>query len=218
MTLKLNGSSSGSVSIDAPASTTGGADVIFKLPVADGTSGQVLTTNASGQLSFATAANNSVTEGSWTSVGTGTSIDISSLDSTDVIKYEILFSDVSCGGGMNWQFQLGDSGGVETSGYEVIGAHMGNTSHGTGAVSDAFRWYGVASAGFIMDGKFTLTRMNGNKWWGEGVLVRTEAGSTIYTMYGSKSLSAALTTFHISASSDDSESFDDGDFKLITYK
>ena len=52
MTLKLNGSSSGSVSIDAPASTTGGADVTFKLPVADGTSGQVLQTDASGQLSF----------------------------------------------------------------------------------------------------------------------------------------------------------------------
>ena len=32
MTLKLNGSTSGSVSIDAPASTTGGADVTLTLP------------------------------------------------------------------------------------------------------------------------------------------------------------------------------------------
>ena len=56
MTLKLNGSSSGSVSIDAPASTTSGADITFKLPVADGSSGQALTTNASGQLAFATVA------------------------------------------------------------------------------------------------------------------------------------------------------------------
>ena len=55
MTLKLNGSSSGSVSIDAPASTTGGADITFALPVADGSSGQAITTNASGQLAFATA-------------------------------------------------------------------------------------------------------------------------------------------------------------------
>jgi hypothetical protein len=53
MTLKLNGSTSGSVSIDAPASTTSGADITFKLPVADGTNGQALTTNASGQLAFA---------------------------------------------------------------------------------------------------------------------------------------------------------------------
>ncbi len=55
MTLKLNGSSSGSVSLDAPASTTSGADITFKLPVADGTSGQVLQTDASGQLSFGAA-------------------------------------------------------------------------------------------------------------------------------------------------------------------
>ena len=53
MTLKLNGSSSGSVSIDAPAATTGGADITFSLPIADGSSGQALVTNASGQLSFA---------------------------------------------------------------------------------------------------------------------------------------------------------------------
>ena len=57
MTLKLNGSSSGSVSIDAPASTTGGADVALKLPVADGSSGQALTTNASGQLAFSSIDN-----------------------------------------------------------------------------------------------------------------------------------------------------------------
>ena len=55
MTIKLVGSTSGSVALDAPASTTSGADITFKLPVADGTNGQALVTNASGQLSFATA-------------------------------------------------------------------------------------------------------------------------------------------------------------------
>tara|TARA_A100001037_G_scaffold216040_1_gene193932 strand:- start:880 stop:1479 length:600 start_codon:yes stop_codon:yes gene_type:complete len=53
MTLKLNGSSSGSVSIDAPASTTGGADVTLTLPVNDGDATQFLQTNGSGTLSFA---------------------------------------------------------------------------------------------------------------------------------------------------------------------
>ena len=52
MTLKLNGSSSGSVALDAPTSTTSGADITFKLPVADGAAGQVLTTNGSGQLEW----------------------------------------------------------------------------------------------------------------------------------------------------------------------
>ena len=52
MTIKLVGSSSGSVALEAPASTTGGANIEFKLPVADGSNGQVLQTNGSGQLSF----------------------------------------------------------------------------------------------------------------------------------------------------------------------
>jgi len=55
--IKLNAASGGgSVSLEAPTSTTGNANVEFKLPVADGTSGQALTTNASGQLAFATVS------------------------------------------------------------------------------------------------------------------------------------------------------------------
>jgi len=55
--IKLNAASGGgSVSLEAPTSTTGNANVEFKLPVADGTSGQALTTNASGQLAFTTVS------------------------------------------------------------------------------------------------------------------------------------------------------------------
>ena len=53
MTIKLNAQSGGSVALDAPTQTTGSADVTLKLPVADGSNGQVITTNGSGQLSFA---------------------------------------------------------------------------------------------------------------------------------------------------------------------
>ena len=53
MTIKMIGSTSGSVALDAPASTTGGANIEFKLPVADGSAGQALKTDGSGQLGFA---------------------------------------------------------------------------------------------------------------------------------------------------------------------
>ena len=56
MTIKLNGSTAGSVSLDAPASTTSSADITFKLPVADGSSGQVLQTDGSGTTSWASVA------------------------------------------------------------------------------------------------------------------------------------------------------------------
>tara|TARA_R100001163_G_scaffold63850_1_gene56694 strand:- start:726 stop:1412 length:687 start_codon:yes stop_codon:yes gene_type:complete len=48
-------SGGGTVELKAPATTTSNAALQFKLPVADGTSGQALTTNASGQLAFADA-------------------------------------------------------------------------------------------------------------------------------------------------------------------
>ena len=55
--IKLNAASGGgSVSLEAPTSTTSNANVVFKQPVADGSSGQALTTNASGQLAFASVA------------------------------------------------------------------------------------------------------------------------------------------------------------------
>ena len=56
MTIKLNGSTAGSVALDAPASTTGNADIQFKLPVADGSAGQFMKTDGSGNLAFASVA------------------------------------------------------------------------------------------------------------------------------------------------------------------
>ena len=63
MTIKLNGSTAGSVALDAPASTTGNADINFKLPVADGSAGQFIKTDGSGNLAFdsATPADGSIT-------------------------------------------------------------------------------------------------------------------------------------------------------------
>ena len=52
MSIKLNAQSGGSVALDAPNQTTSSADLTFKLPVADGTDGQIIKTNGSGQLSF----------------------------------------------------------------------------------------------------------------------------------------------------------------------
>ena len=54
-TVKLTGSSSGSVALVAPASTTGGADVTLTLPVSDGDANQILETNGSGVLSWVPA-------------------------------------------------------------------------------------------------------------------------------------------------------------------
>ena len=54
--IKLNApTGGGSVSLEAPSSTASDANVEFKLPNADGSSGQVLKTDGSGNLSFGAA-------------------------------------------------------------------------------------------------------------------------------------------------------------------
>ena len=54
--IKLNAASGGgSVSLEAPTSTTSNADIELKLPVADGSAGQFMKTDGSGNLAFAAA-------------------------------------------------------------------------------------------------------------------------------------------------------------------
>ena len=53
-------SGGGTTSLKAPSSTTGNADVVLKLPVADGSTNQVLKTDGSGQLSFTSNAGTTI--------------------------------------------------------------------------------------------------------------------------------------------------------------
>ena len=96
---------------------------------------------------------------------------------------------------------------------------MSNASYAASSYrTDGFRWRGLGDASFQMDGKFTLTRYDGNRWLGNGNLSRHEsADGTNYFMNGMKELSGALTTIRLMASSDLSESFDGGFYKLITH-
>ena len=82
MTIKLNGSTAGSVALDAPASTTGNADIQFKLPVADGSANQVMKTDGSGNLGFVAQAVAGITEFDYwylsSGTGSGVNADITS--------------------------------------------------------------------------------------------------------------------------------------------
>ena len=97
MTIKLNGSTAGSVALDAPASTTGNADITFKLPIADGTAGQVLQTDGSGTLSFAESGgggggnNTAVKQFSHFKLGTTSTV----VDEFDIKEYRGAIYDVA---------------------------------------------------------------------------------------------------------------------------
>ena len=65
MSIKLNAQSGGSVALDAPTQTTSSADNVYKLPVADGTAGQVLQTDGSGNLSWTTISSPITVVNTW---------------------------------------------------------------------------------------------------------------------------------------------------------
>ena len=65
-------SGGGTTSLKAPSSTTSNADVVLKLPVADGSSGQVLKTDGSGQLSFTSNAGTTINTNGDNRILTGT--------------------------------------------------------------------------------------------------------------------------------------------------
>ena len=215
MTLKLNGSTSGSVSIDAPASTTGGADVAFKFPVADGSAGQVLQTDGSGNLSWVDPYN--ITYGSTTSLGTNAYYDWTGLVSTNVKKYEVIIQGLSWGSAENPNFKIGDSGGLENSGYTVSAGYLSNASYaGTDFRTGGWHFRSLESASIVYDMKFTLTKFDGNKWYGEGWAQKTgDSDGTLYWVRGFKELSGALTT--ISLSSFNAAVIDGGTQRLLTY-
>ena len=81
MSIKLNAQSGGSVALDAPTQTTSSADLTFKLPVADGSAGQILTTDGSGNLSWAN--------------DTGKILQVNQTVKTDVYNVDVLAGSIS---------------------------------------------------------------------------------------------------------------------------
>tara|TARA_Y100001963_G_scaffold117444_1_gene163378 strand:- start:251 stop:952 length:702 start_codon:yes stop_codon:yes gene_type:complete len=88
--LKPTGGGEGSVSLKAPAATTGNADVPFILPVADGSAGQYLKTDGSKNLSFADAGGTWVKLSQVTNGGTVNDITFDSLDTTTYRAFKFI--------------------------------------------------------------------------------------------------------------------------------
>ena len=144
----------------------------------------------------------------------GTSIDFTSIPS-GTKRITINFAGVSLSGTAQPLIQIGDSGGVETSGY--LGA---STSLAAAAVSQSYTaGFGIfaAAATNIFHGTLTLTLLDSsaNTWCAAGVFSTSNVAAT-YTSAGSKSLSATLDRVRIT-SSNGTDTFDAG-YINITYE
>ena len=174
MSIKLNAQSGGSVALDAPTQTTSSADITLKLPVADGSANQVIQTNGSGQLAFATATDTKWVYGTaadYDQFGATTDVSFSGWP-TNWQQIRVSFIDISSSANSYVQFFVSKSSstaGRITSGYSTTSGYYGGQlaiDHAT----DMGRFQGTAAASYTMNGYVNFFKFSGDKIRFEGQL------------------------------------------------
>jgi hypothetical protein len=196
-------------------SITGAGGVSFgSSGTAYGTTGQVLTSNgnapptwgagatASSNAEYVTGTDNTtfltplvarsrnIVQGTAVASTSGTSIDFTSIPSW-VKRITVMFNGVSTNGTSEWLIQLGDSGGIENTGYASGSSYNSADDFATAGYLILF----AINATNTYSGSFELTNLSGNTWVISGNI--TNSSSAVWSSAGSKTLSATLDRFRI---------------------
>lgn len=143
----------------------------------------------------------------------GTSVDFTGI-SANAKMIIIQFVGISTNGTSDWLIQLGDAGGIETSGY--IGAGSAHTSGANPTITNPTNGFGLpsASAAFIGSGNIILTLQDSanNAWTVSGNL--GVSSLRMFLTGGRKELSAILDRVRITTVGG-SNSFDAGSFNIL---
>jgi len=188
MTLKLNGSSSGSVSIDAPAS---GGDPVYKLPGADGSAGQVLKTDGSGNLGWS-GVNVKRTTGSQVTLPTNAGLYTWTSIPANAFQIDIFLGRVSgdTAGSKHLTFRLGHAGSggtIVTTGYKSAAGYVEDSHQNSDAYSTYFglmpQNYGEIAQ--IFSTSATLYRSYGDIWTFRSMTCRDEGSDILPSSFWS---------------------------------
>ena len=156
---------------------------------AAGTSGQLLQSNGASAPSWVAAPSSGYTLGTPVATTSGTSIDFTGIPA-GVKQIIITFNGVSTDGTSAKLIQIGDSGGIETTGYSSCG-YILTTIVAAGFASAGYAIYSeVASHALRGSVILTLESSSTNTWCAQGVLSGSTASN--FLISGDKSLSATL--------------------------
>lgn len=159
-------------------------------------------------LQAATATNAVNTLGTAVASTSGTSIDFTGLPSW-IKRITVMFSLVSTSGTSLLQIQLGDSGGIENTGYTSFAQTDGGSS---GSVTSGFAVvYGVTAAG-TNSGRIEINLVTGTTWVASGNVGNN--GGNVSFMYGNKSLSDVLDRLRITTVNG-TDTFDAGTINIL---
>ena len=197
------------------ATTTSGltqsADNSGVLQLASGT-GNLVTVPSGTGTAVVNGVNSSIVSGTSVASTSGTSIDFTSIPSW-VKRITVMFDAVSTSGTSNWLVQLGDSGGVENTGYLSVGTFLGATTGGTSYTAG----FGlpIGNATHVAQGLIILSNLNGNGWTASGSLAGSgSAAGFIYSTSGAKTLSATLDRVRITTAGG-TDTFDAGSINIL---
>jgi len=207
--LILNGSTSGSVTLESPAVS---GTTTLTLPT---TSGTVITTATDQTLTSPVIAGTPTGVGvltSGTSVSaSGTSVDFTSIPSW-VKRITVMFSGVSTNGTSIPLFRLGDSGGVETTGYLSAASAIAASTVATVNNTTGIAIYSVLAAN-ILHGAAVFTLVSGNTWAATSSMSRSDSTVTLLSS-GTKTLSDTLDRIRITTTNG-TDTFDAGSINIL---
>jgi hypothetical protein len=138
----------------------------------------------------------------------GTSIDFTGIPSW-VKRITVMFNGVSGNGSSNFIIQLGDSGGIETTGYAGGSFNSGASANN----STGFDLTCQQASTQSWSGAVTITNLTGNVWCQFGVLSGISSGY-VGASGGSKTLSATLDRIRITTVNG-TDTFDAGTINIL---
>lgn len=193
MGVKLVSSGGGSVEINPPATASS-----FTATMPAGT-GTVAVNGVSGTLVSGTAVAST----------SGTSIDFTGIPSW-VRRITVMFNGVSTNGTSSFIVQLGDAGGIETTGYVGSGCNGPNAAV---SFTTGFPCVVGVAAAFTYNGNAVITTLGSNAWSGNAIM---GAGGGGNPQYGgaAKTLSDTLTQVRITTVNG-TDTFDAGSINIL---
>ena len=167
-----------------------------------------MTLDGSASVTINSGAVLGITSGTAVASTSGTSIDFTSIPSW-VKRITVMFNGVSTSGTSNIQIQLGDSGGIETTGYlgSAWQANTTNTNMSTGLLVSA-----TNAASLVYYGGVVLNLLGSNAWTAFGNICTTAPAGNI--MGGTKALSGTLTQIRITTVNG-TDTFDAGSVNIM---
>ena len=201
----LSQSGTGIITITPPATNTNRA---ITLPDA---AGEVVLNSATQTLTNKTIQGGAITAATAVTAS-GTSIDFTSIPAW-VKRITVMFSGVSLSGTSNYLIQLGDSGGVETTGYTGT-SNFYNQQNQTAGISSTsgLPMTTAGNASLLSSGHMVITLLGSNTWVSSHI---TSISTTSITNgAGTKTLSDTLTQVRITTVNG-TDTFDAGSINIL---